>query len=333
MVGAKQGALPLQAEICLDAIAWAEASKRTFLKQRIQTRLASVYVSMGKYTQAITLITRLTREVKKFDDKLLLVEIFLIESRAHLELENLPKSKGALTAARSSANAIYCPPLLQAEIDMQAGILCAAEKDFKTAYSYFYEAFEGYNTIRQPVQAVKAIKYMMLGKVMTAQYDDVYAIIAGKAGVKYAGIDIEAMRAVTDAYKARNIHRFDSIFAHYSQQLLDDPIISAHLAQLKANLLEQNLLRILEPFSRVQVQHIAHLIRMGVEEVEAKLSEMILDKKLRGILDQGTGDLIVFEDNVQDAQYKLGGEIIAELSAVVDRLYVRARGLRQVEVE
>ena len=111
------------------------------------------------------------------------------------------------------------------------------------------------------------------------------------------------------------------------------PSSQSHLAQLKSNLLEQNLLRILEPFSRVQVAHVAHLIRMGVEEVEAKLSEMILDKKLRGILDQGTGDLIVFEDQIQDAQYKLGGEIIAELSAVVDRLYVRARGLRQVEVE
>ena len=153
---------------------------------------------------------RLQKEVKKFDDKLLLVEIFLIESRAHLALENLPKSKGALTAARSSANAIYCPPLLQAEIDMQAGILCAAEKDFKTAYSYFYESFEGFNTMKEQDEAVRAIKYMLLAKVMVGQYDDVYSIIAGKAGVKYAGIEIEAMRAVTDAYKARNVHRAES---------------------------------------------------------------------------------------------------------------------------
>jgi 26S proteasome regulatory subunit N6 len=168
---------------------------------------------------------------------------------------------------------------------------------------------------------------------MTSQYDDVYSIIAGKAGVKYAGIEIEAMRAVTDAYKARNIHRFDSIFQHYKAQLLDDPIISSHLAELKANLLEQNLLRILEPFSRVQVSHVAKLIRMGVDEVEGKLSEMILDKKLKGILDQGTGDLIVFDEQVHDGQYAVGGEIIAELSAVVDRLYVRAHSLRKVEVE
>ena len=153
------GQLPLQADICLDAIAWAEQSKRTFLKQRIQTRLAAVYVSMKQHNAAISLISKLTREVKRFDDKLLLVEIYLIESRAHLALENVPKAKGALTAARSSANAIYCPPLLQAEIDLQAGILCAAEADFKTAFSYFYEAFEGYNTVKDATLATTCLKY------------------------------------------------------------------------------------------------------------------------------------------------------------------------------
>ena len=331
-VGSNSANLGLQAEICQDAIAWAESSKRTFLKQRIQTRLAAVYVEMERYNDAIALMGRLQREVKKFDDKLLLVEIFLIESRANLALENLPKSKGALTAARSSANAIYCPPLLQAEIDMQAGILCAAEADFKTAYSYFYESFEGFNTMKESGEAVHAIKYMLLAKVMTGQYDDVYSIVQGKAGVKYAGIEIEAMRAVTDAYKARNVHRFDSIFAHYRAQLLDDPTIASHLNSLKANLLEQNMLRILEPYSRVQVAHVAKLIKLPVAAVEAKLSEMILDGKMRGILDQGTGDVIVWDEPVQDRQYKLGGEIIGELSGVVDRLYVKVKALRQVEV-
>lgn len=39
----------------------------------------------------------------------------------------------------------------------------------------------------------------------------------------------------------------------YTKELRDDPIINTHLAKLYDNLLEQNLIRVIEPFSRVQV--------------------------------------------------------------------------------
>ena len=51
--------------------------------------------------------------VFRLDDKLLLVEIHLIETKTHFAVEHMPKAKAALTACKTNANAIHCPPLLQ----------------------------------------------------------------------------------------------------------------------------------------------------------------------------------------------------------------------------
>ena len=48
----------------------------------------------------------------------------------------------------------------------------------------------------------------------------------------------------------------------YKAELVNDPIVRAHLDSLYDNLLEQNLCRIIEPFSRVQVEHVAQLIKL-----------------------------------------------------------------------
>lgn len=46
-----------------------------------------------QFKDALAVISKLVREVRKFDDKLLLVEIQLIESRVHHALLNIPKAK------------------------------------------------------------------------------------------------------------------------------------------------------------------------------------------------------------------------------------------------
>lgn len=118
---------------------------------------------------------------------MVLTEVHLLESRVNHALANMPKAKvrsngdivalnpskltridpaqAALTSARTAANSIYCPPLLQAQLDMQSGVLHAEDKDYKTGYSYFFEALEGLSSQDDP-KATSALKYMLMCKVM-----------------------------------------------------------------------------------------------------------------------------------------------------------------------
>lgn len=251
----------------------------------------------------------------------------LLESRAYTALQNVTRARAALTTARTNANVIYCPPRLQAQLDLQAGILHAEEGDFKTAVSYFFEAVEGFDSINSP-KAIVAMKYLLLFRVMLGLVDDVSSVVSGKLALRCTGRDIDAMRAVTAAYKNRSLNELQQALHDYNHELNDDAIVASHLAILYDSLLEQNLLRLIEPFSCVQVAHIAELIKLPLGPVEQKLSHMILDRKFSGILDQGSGCLEIFEEAPQDQTCTASLNTIQEMNRAVDALYERAQKLQ-----
>lgn len=322
-----EAGIGIEVQLCKECIEWAKEERRTFLRQSLEARLIALYFDTGMYTEALDLATALLRELKKLDDKNLLVEVLLLESKTYHALSNLPKARASLTSARTTANAIYCPPKMQAALDLQSGILHAAdERDFKTAYSYFYEAFEGYDGADSP-KALTALKYMLLSKIMLNNAEEVGSVCSSKAALKYAGKELEAMRAVATASHKRSLADFQAALKTYKRELEEDAVVRAHLGALYDTMLEQNLCRIVEPYMRVQVDHVARCIRLPVVQVEKKLSQMILDKKLNGILDQGEGVLIVFDESPLEKTYETVLETIHHMSKVVDTLYQKAKKL------
>lgn len=119
------------------------------------------------------------------------------------------------------------------------------------------------------------------------------------------------MRAIARAHKDRNLADFNKALREYKDELTSDPTIRSHLTALYDTLLQQNLLRIVEPYSVVEVQYVAEQVKQERQEIETKyvllqrphlltlhlyrLSQMILDKVLDGVLDQGRGCLILFD--------------------------------------
>eukprot|EP00439_Symbiodinium_sp_Y106_P029279 s89_g3.t1 len=262
----------LQIEMCKDCIEWCKGEKRTFLRHRVETRLAGLYLAELKYQDS-----KLLSEVKKLDDKLLLVEIHTIECRVHYAVQNMPKAKAALTAAKTNANAIHCPPLLQADIDLL------------TAFSYFYEGFEAFHQSNSTAKARKGLKYMLLSKIMSNQPKETSTIISSKSGLQYVGPEIDAMAAVASAHEARSLKKFEAVLEQHKHQLSEE--LSAQFA------------------------------------IRAKLSEMILDQKLNGTLDQGVGVLIVYDEEQVSSTYENSLKTIKNTAEVLDTLYTQAKQL------
>ncbi|CAL9729400.1 26S proteasome regulatory subunit Rpn6p [Monosporozyma unispora] len=317
-----------QIYVCEKSIEFAQKEKRMFLKNSLTIKLANLHYQKKQYKDSLNLINALLTEFKKLDDKPSLVDVHLLESKIYHKLRNLTKSKAALTASRTAANSIYCPTITMAELDLMSGVLHCEDKDYKTAFSYFYESFESYHNLtthNSYDRACQVLKYMLLSKIMLNLIDDVKQILNAKYTKEtYQSRQIDAMKAIAEAYNNRSLLEFNNALKIYHDDLMNDDLIRSHFNALYDTLLESNLCKIIEPFECVEVSHIAKMIGLDMDQVEGKLSQMILDKVFYGVLDQGNGWLYIYDTPRQDATYDSALELVGQLNKVVDQLFDKA---------
>ena len=70
------------------------------------------------------------------------------------------------------------------------------------------------------------------------------------------------------------------------------------------------------------------LFGLDTNKILEKLFEMILDRKLNAILDQGHGYLLIFEDLKVEESYSSVLNVIQNLEKVTDALYEKTNNLR-----
>ncbi|KAL8780809.1 MAG: hypothetical protein Q9213_006282 [Squamulea squamosa] len=114
----------------------------------------------------LMLTNGLFKELEKLDNKVVLLEVQLVESRVYYALGNQPKAWAPYTSARTSA--------------VSSGMLYTEDKDFDTVFSSSIEALEGYNSREETRKATSALQYMLLDKIMLNLVDDINNLISSK---------------------------------------------------------------------------------------------------------------------------------------------------------
>lgn len=78
-------------DLLKNCIEWAVSNKREFLRRSLQARLIRLYNDVGEFTEAQKMGQNLSKELKKLEDRELLIEVSVEESKSAFNLNNLAK--------------------------------------------------------------------------------------------------------------------------------------------------------------------------------------------------------------------------------------------------
>lgn len=307
--------------LCLKTIKNCRKNNKRNLSYRIKQQLCELYYKAKRFDVALKVMNRLLKEIKTLDNKLLLVELHMLESCIQHSLRNIPKAKAALTACRASSNSLYINPNLLASIDLQTGIIATEENDFKIAYSYFYEAFEGCRIQKDKRRAKKALIYMMLCKIMNKKYKELNLLVSNKVILQFNGHAVQRMYLISKVCENHSLKELEKILDEIN---FEDKLLKNKITQIRDELEEENIIKLLKPYSKVQIVHISNLINLPLEYIIRKLSQMILDKKIDAILNQETGSLIKNVSIVKSTSFKYALDLLEKLENIIELFLINS---------
>lgn len=276
-------------------IEWCDKEGIKYLKLYFQTKRVGILFELRDFTKCLKNIKILNIELKKMNDKINLINLYIYESKTFYEMQNLTRAKASLTSARALAVTTYSPFYVQAQIELLAGMYICEDRNYSTAHANFMEALDGFHQTKMTNEALIVVRYLVLSKIIIGKWTDLNGLLKSKNVVPYIGDNIvKILLQLSEACKKRNLSEFDSQIRENYEKIRDNFILS-HLTHLKELLLDANILKLLEPYLNVSISFLADKLNFPVQAIESKLRAMILDKKISGILDYYTGTLVLYE--------------------------------------
>eukprot|EP00835_Amoeboradix_gromovi_P000880 NODE_33_length_32023_cov_0.217579.p11 type:complete len:266 gc:universal NODE_33_length_32023_cov_0.217579:3625-2828(-) len=173
-----------------------------YLLFQLEHLYIELLLSNHLYNDSLIKIDSITVPLKKLDDKQLLLQVFIQQSRAYYYLKNTNKSKGALVAAKTLSHQMYVPPVVQLQLDEQSGLVHLLDKEYTIAYSYFYETVEQLHHINKDYQ--QHLSWLILTQIMNN--DD---LGNNKYIIDNKDDRIVGLLKIQKACKSRVLHDFD----------------------------------------------------------------------------------------------------------------------------
>ena len=103
---------------------------------------------------------------------------------------------------------------------------------------------------------------------------------------------ISAMTDLVDAYQRDDIHAYESVLQN-NQDVLADQFIAENIDEVTRNMRTKAVLKLVAPYTRFTLSFIAKKLKFSESEVEDIVGFLIVDKKLKGKINQEQGTVEV----------------------------------------
>ncbi|RDW61484.1 winged helix DNA-binding protein-3 [Coleophoma crateriformis] len=305
-------------------------NERLWLKTNI--KLAKLLLDRKEYSSVVKKLRELHKACEKEDGTedpskaTYSLEIYALEIQMYADTKNNKQLKRLYQRALLVKSAVPHPKI-QGIIRECGGKMHMSEENWKDAYFDFFDAFKNYDEAGS-LQRIQVLKYLVL--VTMLMKSDINPFDSQETKPYKNDPRIASMTDLVDAYQRDDIHRYESVLKN-NQDLLSDPFIAENIDEVTRNMRTKAVLKLIAPYTRFNLGFIGKQLKIPVSEVQDILGFLIVDKKVKGKINQQEGTVEI-EDNSDAERIRAMQEWTTAITYLSRTVFTDSEGFKTTEV-
>ncbi|KAM3422313.1 hypothetical protein BST61_g2672 [Cercospora zeina] len=254
------------------------------------TKLARLWLAQKDYARLTDKVRELHKACQREDGTddpskgTYSMEAYALEIQMYAETRNNKRLKGLYQRALRVRSAVPHPKIMGI-IRECGGKMHMSEENWKDAQSDFFESFRNYDEAGS-LQRIQVLKYLVLTTMLMRS--DINPFDSQETKPYKNDPRIAAMTELVDAYQRDDIHQYETVLQK-NKDLLADPFIAENIDEVTRNMRTKAVVKLVAPYTRFRLDFIAKRLKISIPEVQDIVGFLIMDKKLRGKINQEAG--------------------------------------------
>ncbi|KAL6712481.1 hypothetical protein ACN47E_000358 [Coniothyrium glycines] len=290
-------------------------NERLWLKTNI--KLARLWLDRKDYRQLTEKLRELHRACQKEDGTddpskgTYSLEVYSLEILMYAETRNNKRLKALYQRALKVKSAVPHPKIMGI-IRECGGKMHMSEENWKGAQSDFFESFKNYDEAGS-LQRIQVLKYLVLSTMLSGS--DINPFDSQETKPYQNDPRISTMTDLVNAYQREDIHEYEKILQNNSD-LLQDPFIAENIDEVTRNVRTKAVVKLVAPYTRFTLAFISKQLQISLPEVQEIVGFLIVDKRLRGKINQQNGTVEIESSTDMDRV-----QAMKEWSAAIGNLW------------